>query len=584
MSQASSLLRRCFDSNRAFIITGGLALICVDLIDTLLPLILKQGFDEIQGSASIDLIHRTALLYFSAAALQAVLRFVYRRFLPRTRLEIGHALRTKIVSHTVTLPVALVKRSPVGEYLTLTSSDAENVAVPFDLGLIMFFDGFLYLVMTLAVTLWLSPWLAILILAPLFLVPLIMRRSEAAVRLQASQTQSALGRMTNRIHETISGIEFLKSIAREKDAATTVGVEIEKYRQAAIQLTRREASVAPRLEVMGTCSTVLLLLIGGPQLMAGAITLGTFVAFYRYIDLLAWPMQALAFWVSLSQRARSSADRISDIFEQKPDIKIRSSETDPAIHKIELKDLTYKYESDQREVLNCVNLSIKAGEKVAILGDNGSGKSTLLRLLSKLTPVPPGMIFAGSKDLTTIDAVQWRESIAGLPQEAFLFSGPIFDTLALPTACSREQADTLLRQLGLGHLAKEERLVGEQGLMLSGGQRQRLALARALLRDRAIVLMDDPLSGVDAKYEAEIVTVLREILHSKTVIFTTNRLKLLEIADRIVVLESGKIVQQGSLSELSVQPDGWFKKFHEHARLIESIEAFHHHSSKEAHE
>lgn len=610
MKQKSSLIRRYIAKYRGLILGGAFSLVIVDILDICLPLILKRGIDGIVEERSFSAAAGAAFIYFGAAAVQALMRFSYRRNLPRAAVYSARDIRNEISRGILEAPLTSLGTKKDGEYVTLAASDADNVTAPFDTGIVMFGDACFYLVLVPPIMFFLAPSLAPLLIAPLLLIPFFVRNGKRRIYSRTRDMQDRLGAMTAVVHESISGIDVIRGEVREPVVADQFEQAARGLRESTVNLIREEAVLAPKLEGMGFISSLVLLTVGGMQVISGTLSLGSFVALQRYIQQMMWPLEALGHYIAISRRARGSADRIEAIAaeghpkpaEGYPGVAARghpepgvvaeghpkpvAAEGHPGVAGVakghpepaaEIRNLSFLYPGSPEPALDRITLKIARGEKIAVVGNNGSGKSTLLALLSGAYPVASGKIFIFGRDISGCRASDLSQFISVVPQESFLFTGSVRDNLP-GTGAEREKVmhvlDSLLLTAELGDDILDLRL-SEGGRSVSGGQRQRLCLARALMKDAPLLVMDDPLSAVDGEKERKITDFIRQDLSGgRTCIYTTHRLSLLGIADRIIVLDRGGIIQAGTMAELVADRSGWFSKFREKESLREEIKEF----------
>lgn len=573
-----SLVRTGMQSYRMLLIPGVAALIAVDLLDVMLPLILKSGFDSLESGSGMSGVRNAALLYLGVSTLQAGLRYIYRRLLPDAALSSARDARDGIVNRVVHEPVLDAQKRSPGSSLTLVSSDADAVGVPLDLGFVMLMDAAIYLIFIPIAMLALEPSLSLCILIPLAAIPLVMQRGKKIIYQRSQATQAALSELTDQAHESLDGIETIKAYSQEQALQQPFAATVTSLQTRSIDLARTESTISAQLEFLASVSTLLLIVLGGYSLIEGQMTIGTFVALQRYIQQLIWPTQALSFWLGVAQRAKSSSDRLQAVLLAPHTERSRVADPSPpaAAVAVTVTDLSFRYPDSGRNVLSRLSFTVHEGETIAIVGPNGSGKSTLAWILAGLYPVPEGSVFLGQQDLATLSLNQIQERVSLATQSPFLFSGTVEENLAfenLSPVAVQHVISALFNQSQGNEMTDLERSLQDGGEGLSGGQRQRVGVARALLKQSPLLILDDPLSAIDGQTTRRILPLLRRACQERTTVLVSQRLALLSLADRILVLDNGSIIQDGTFSQLTAAPGGWFKHFYHQQHLLEEITA-----------
>jgi ATP-binding cassette subfamily B multidrug efflux pump len=394
--------------------------------------------------------------------------------------------------------------------------------------------------------------------------------------------QAQLSTMTALVQENLSGARVVRAYAQEGAELDRFAAVNDEYVERNRRLVRMYGVLYPAIQLLMGTGTVVVLWLGGRQVVAGAISLGEFVAFGAYLTMLHWPMIALGWVVNIFERGEASMGRLAEVLSSEPAIRDESDGPVPAIRgALEIRDLSFGYDPE-RPVLQGVSLQVPAGATVAIVGATGSGKSTLASLLPRLYDPPPGTVFVDGVDVRRIPLAQLRAAIGFVPQETFLFSATVRENVAFGLSAAVPAEDVTRRvetAAGVAQLAKDvadfprgyETLVGERGLTLSGGQKQRTALARALAAEPRILVLDDALSAVDTYTEEEVLRGLRAARTTRTTVLVSHRVSTVKDADLIVVLADGRVVEQGRHEDL-VAGGGYYADLYRRQLLREEME------------
>jgi len=420
--------------------------------------------------------------------------------------------------------------------------------------------------------------LALYAMMPAPAVSLAMLYSGRVIHARFEKIQEMFSDISSRVQENLSGVRMVRAFVQEKAEMRRFAALNRDYIAQNMKLVRIQAIFDPTMEVLIGATFLVVLWMGGRDVLRHRISIGNFVMFNTYMGMLIWPMIALGWVVNLMQRGSASLGRINQILAEVASI--RRPENPVALGRvsgeIEFRDATMSYGAGP--VLDGVNLRIRAGETVAVVGHTGSGKSTLVGLVSRLMDPTAGAVLLDGVDLRNLDPAELRRHIGFVPQETFLFSATVGENIAFGVEdASAEQIRRAAEIAGLagdveGFPAGYDTVVGERGITLSGGQKQRAAIARAILRDPRILILDDALSSVDTLTEERILTHLAGVMHGRTVILISHRVSTVRQADRIVVLAGGRIVEQGSHAEL-IANGGYYAQLSQKQMLEEELEA-----------
>jgi ATP-binding cassette subfamily B protein len=568
-------------------------LVLVDLLEILPPLILKSAVDSVVAGSAYRTILGFAAAYFGVLFVQGFCRWGWRIFLIRSSLLAGRDLRGDFAEHLFGLPASFYDKNRVGELMSLANSDVESVRQYLGPGLLTFADSLFYLA-TVPIAMWLlSPQLTVLAFIPVLAIPWLVWRLEGAIHARYKASQNRFSDISAMAQENLNGIRVVKAFAREEVQAERFRGLGEDYVRLNLRLARVQSAFGPLMDLFASLGIVLLLAYGGRKVgVADGVTLGTFVAFQRYIQKMVWPMMALGLSTSFYQRALASAERLGKIFKQETDVPAPASPRIPkgrAEGRIEFRDLTFAFPGESRPVLRGVSLTVEPGMRAAFVGRIGSGKSALFGLIPRIYPAPSGTVLF---DGTPVEEwpLEWlRAQVGFVSQEVFLFSEDVFENVGFGLRASEEEIARRIEREGAvsaaAALASVEQdirglargydtLLGERGVNLSGGQKQRLSLARAIAPEPSVLILDDALSAVDVKTEESILRGLRARRGRNTELISAHRISTVREADRIFVLEQGELVEEGTHSQLIRRKSGIYARFHEEQRLKEDLESY----------
>jgi ATP-binding cassette subfamily B protein len=603
--EEASFLREYIWKYRGYVGFGILTLVVVDVLEAVPPIFLMQAVDATVANGPTRELIRIAAAYLGIAAIQGLCRYGWRMYLIRASLFAGRDLRARFARHLFGLSSSFFDRKPVGELMSLATSDVEAVRMMIGTGLLIAADAFFYFVSVPFVMYWLSPKLTLLAFAPLPIIPWLVYRNEREVHARFEKTQAAFAGLSAMAQESLSGARVLKGFAREDAQTERFRAKGEEYVRLSLRLARVQTSFGPTMDFTMSLGLVLLLFVGGRMMMGAdsgvaaqsagvaSITLGTFVAFQRYIQKMVWPMAALGMAVSFYQRAISSSGRLKQVLVERTDVPDAATPLMPALVRgktpgaVELRDLRFRFPGMERDVLAGLSLKIEPGERIAFVGAVGAGKSALLQLLPRIYPVGRGMLWVDGIDVNDWPIEELRRQVGFVSQDVFLFSETVTENVAFGIGQwveSQAQVGSLsieeAMQLAavhddvLGLTSSYSTRLGERGVNLSGGQKQRLTIARAIAKGPSILVLDDALSSVDVQTEERILGGLRSRPERNTEIIAAHRISTIKDADRIVVLERGMIRQLGTHTQLLTDRRGLYRKFYEQQRLQEDLENY----------
>jgi len=538
----------------------------------------KRAIDDLaREAAAAPLVRHVAVIVLLALG-NGVARLASRLTIVGAAQRIESRIREDLYAALQTFPPRRFAMYPTGDLMARASSDVAAVKSLVGFGLVSLAGTAFAFGGALVAMLAVDPWLTLWALLPYPVLVLLGRRFTGILGDRAQAAQDQLGVLSARVQEYLAGMAVVRAYALEAKARADFGRANAEYLGRSLALARIQTGLAPLMGLIAGVGTLVVLWAGGTAVVGGRLSLGALVAFNGYLAYLTWPTIALGWMLAMARRGLTSMERIQTVLAHAaPTAAASPAPTAPfsAGAALAFRDLTFAYD-DRPPALAGVTFEVGAGEVVAVVGPTGSGKTTLGLLLARLWEPPPGTVFVDGHDVTRLPLAALRPLLAPVPQEAFLFSRTIAENVALGRPGVDEEA-VRAAAAAAGVADEIERLpagfasvVGERGLTLSGGQRQRVALARALAGPSRILVLDDAFASVDAAKEEEIVAGLRRAAAGRTVLLATHRLRAAQAADRIVVLDAGRVVEQGPHEDL-VRAGGLYARLWRLQQLEEEI-------------
>ena len=546
-----------FRQHRLRILAGCASLLAVDLLQLIIPRILKRGVDGLAAGTSSDgILLRLAGLILLIAFFVNGLRFVWRYMIIGFSRILEQKVRERIFSHILKMDAPFFERHTTGDIMAHISNDLAAVQMACGMGMIAAMDALFMSLAAIGFMLHIHVSLTLLAILPMPFLAICTRILSGKLHKRFATVQEQFSVMTEFTRSTLISVRLIKAYTMEKFRTREFDVMGKKYVRSNLRVAMIQGLMFPIATITGNIGMLFVLFFGGSLVIRGRITMGDFVAFIAYLYMLVWPMMAIGWVANLVQRGTTSLRRIHGLLSAASTLPDVADGPETVLESVfSLRSLTFSYPSSSEPVLTGITLELGPGIH-GVAGRTGSGKSSLCKVLARLYPVDDGRIFFGGRDVNTLPVDYVRSAIGYVGQEPIVFSDTISANIALGRpGAGREEIETAARHAAihddiLTFPRGYDTLIGERGIKLSGGQRQRLALARALLCDRPILLIDDGLSAVDVATEHEVFAGLRSQLREKTVLIVSNRIKLLSMTDRTMILDEGRIVQIGTHSEL----------------------------------
>ncbi len=488
------------------------------------------------------------------------------------------AFRLDLFRHLTTLTPHDLARVRTGDVMSRSVADIE--AVRMLLGPAVMYNAQALVVVPLAIGLmwWIDPVLAAALVLPFLGLALVVKFAARPTQRYSEITQRCLGDMSTAAQENVSGIRIVKAFAREAVSENVFRRLARAFLDANVRLATIRGTTSASIHVIKDLGVLAIVAVGGWHLVEGRLTAGDFLLFLNLLDLALWPLIAVGWMLGMYHRARAGAERLDELFELRPSVTEAPGARAPADGRGELEVRELSHAFDGRPALERVSLRVPAGRTLGITGRTGSGKSTLVQLVSRQVDPPPGTVLIDGRDIREVPISWLRARLGVVPQDTFLFSESIRDNIAF---AGEHVADETIREMARAAHVEEDiegfpsgydELLGERGVTLSGGQRQRTAIARTLAADPPIMILDDCLSAVDSATEQAILRGLRARLAGRTAIIVSHRVAALSLADEIIVLDEGRVLERGTHAEL-VRRGGLYAQLHERQRLQAEIEA-----------
>jgi ATP-binding cassette subfamily B protein len=574
-------LNKYFKKYRLKLFLGIIITVVARLFQLVMPSYVNKSITVVERYISIEIAKSTAqellleyiLIIVGAALLSGFFTFLMRQTIINISRYIEYDLKNEIFDHYQNLSLNFYKKNRTGDLMNRISEDVNEVrmyagpAIMYGIQTLTLFACLIPLMFIKA------PTLAAYTLLPLPILSVLIYQISKVIHKRSTIVQQYLSTLSTFTQEVFSGVSVIKAYALEPqttDELTTLAID---GKEKSVNLAKINAWFFPLMILLIGISNILVIYIGGKQYLAGEISVGLIAEFILYVNMLTWPVAIVGWLTSIVQRAAASQERINEFLNVEPELKNTPTYNQKVKGKIEFKNVGFKYEDTEITALSNLSFTINEGETTAILGKTGSGKSTILDLVARLYDTTSGEILIDGEPIKHFDLTNLRESIGAVPQDAFLFSDSIKNNIKFGKEDATDEEiiniakDAVVHENIIGFSKKYDTVLGERGITLSGGQKQRVSIARALIKNPKIYLFDDCLSAVDTETEEEILNNLKKASKNRTTLIVSHRVSSAKNADKILVLEDGRLIQEGTHEELNNNP-GYYKELY-HKQLSE---------------
>lgn len=558
------------------LLLGIIITIVARVFSLIMPSYVSKSIDTINELAT-NLIDKTEaqnllfeyiLIIVGAAVLSGLFTFLMRQTIINVSRHMEYDLKNEVFDHYQILNLNFYKRNRIGDLMNRISEDVTQVRMyggPVIMYGINTLTTFVFVISLMFIK---APTIAFYSLIPLPILSILIYQISRIIHKRSTKVQEYLSTLSTFSQESFSGVSVIKAYGLEPQINRDIRALAVEGKDTSMDLAKVNAWFFPLMILLIGISNIMVIYIGGRQYINDEISLGVIAEFILYVNMLTWPVAVVGWLTSIVQRAEASQKRINEFLKVQPDIKNEVIDKTPIQGKIEFKNVSFTYEDTGIKALDNVSFSVNVGQTLAILGKTGAGKSTILDLVARLYDVGQGEVLIDGSPVKKLNLNTLRSSVGAVPQDAFLFSDTIENNIRFgKERASKDEIvevakDAVVHDNILGFTKQYDTVLGERGITLSGGQKQRVSIARALLKDPKIYLFDDCLSAVDTETEEEILRNLKKVSHEKTTLIVSHRVSSAKNADKIIVLEDGKIIQQGTHVELN-NTDGYYNKLYQ---------------------
>ena len=565
---------------------GILSLIATDFAGMALPWLIKDAIDTTlhKADGSVSLL-RYPLLILGAAALQGFFRYCWRIHIHGFSRRCEADLRDRVFAHLQKLPLSYFHHTKTGDLMSRMTNDIQAVRELMGFGSLAIVDALVVIIFSLTLMITIDPWLTLWSMLAMPLIPIVVRFFGGHIFRWSRNTQEQLSTMSAYVQENLAGMRVVQAYAQEQNQIKGFDAISSSYRYNTMWLATLWGIFWPMMQVLAGIAATIVLWLGGRQVLQGSMTLGEFVAFNGYLAMLTWPLMAVGHVVNQYQRGTAALTRIFEVLDTPASARYQpmAFPAAPSVTSgvIEFRNMTFAYGAGQAPVLENISLKIAAGQICGIVGETGSGKTTLVSLLLRLFEPSDGTVFIDGRDIKRLPITEVEAAVGFVSQDIFLFSGTLRDNIAFGLnngdAYKTQEAARVAQLLptieSFGH--QFETVIGERGVRLSGGQKQRTALARAIIKNPPILILDDAFSSVDVETEEEILRELKRFTKGRTTLLISHRISTVRDADLIVYLRGGRILELGTHEKLLARRGAYFELY-QRQRLAREVESMHH--------
>jgi ATP-binding cassette subfamily B protein len=578
------VLKDFFIKNKWKYFFGVMWLIIIDIVQLIVPQILRIVTNLLQNNLlTFNELIKYSLYIILTGLIIAVGRYYWRIYLQGTARTLEYYLRNKLFRHLLTLSTNYFNTHKTGDLMAHATNDINSVRMALGQGVVMIVDAvfmtFFSVIMMIHTT---NLKLTLVAISTLPFIAIVVGKFGKIIHKRFIKVQEAFSDLTDTAQENFAGIRVIKSFVQEENEIKKFSVVNNNNLSKNLSLVKISGIFHPLVQFMSSISFLIVLWYGGILVIRDDISLGDFVAFNSYLSSMVWPMMATGWVINLFQRGAASMDRLNIIFEEKPEITDSKDAIDIKNMKgeIEFKNVSFKYPHSENYAVKNLNFKIPSDHSLAIVGRTGSGKSTIVSLLLRLYDIDEGEILIDGINIKDMTIKSLRENIGYVPQENFLFSDSIINNIAFSFEEEEKYNEDLIYNASrtaevydniIEFPNKFETVLGERGVTLSGGQKQRVSIARAIIKDSSVLILDDSLSSVDTDTEERILSNLREVIKKRTTIIISHRISTIKDSDEILVIDEGEIVARGNHDSL-VKQDGIYKDLYEKQLLEEKIQ------------
>jgi len=568
------------DRHKIPLLLGGLCVLGSAAFSLLKPLIVGNAVDELAKAITRGALVRYGLLFVAASAVEGVFLYLQRWIIIGTSRRIEFEMRNDFYAHLQKLPVSYYQEQRTGDLMSRATNDLSSVRMLIGPAVMHSASSLIVVAGAFIMMLRIERFMALIALTSVPAIILMVKFFGQRIHVRFKAVQDYFGDISARVQENLAGVRVIRAFAQESNEIGTFKAMNREYVERNRSLIRLTATFYPALHALIGLMFVFIFFLGSRRIVAHTMTIGSFVAFQFYLGRMIWPLIALGWVINLFQRGMASMQRLHEVWSIEPGV--LPDEGTPIEGEIrgdiDIRDLTFAYPGQARApVLHNINMQVRAGETIGIVGRTGSGKSTLLALITRTFDPPPGTIFLDGTPIETMPLRQLRALTGMVPQETFLFSESLAENIRFGRGDATDaDVDEAARLAGLstdvaGFPQGLHTVIGERGITLSGGQKQRTAIARALVRDPLVLILDDSLSAVDTATEERILNALKEVRKGRTALVVSHRVSSVKDADHIIVLDDGRIVERGTHESLLAH-GGYYADLYRRQTLEEEIE------------